>query len=105
MGTEENKNEAGLVCAARTGDKDALRGLIERNWGWLKGLVCSMTQAGGDADVAGSAQAAVTPIAPKNKKNSVNAMRGVICRFKTASPLTGIHRYLRALLCDSGNCS
>ncbi len=50
MGIEENKNEAGLVCAARTGDKDALRGLIERNWGWLKGLVCSMTEAGGDTD-------------------------------------------------------
>ena len=50
MGTEENRNEAALVCAARMGDRDALRGLIERNWGWLKGLVCSMTQAGGDTD-------------------------------------------------------
>ncbi len=50
MGTEENRNEAALVCAARMGDRDALRGLIEKNWGWLKGLVCSMSQAGGDTD-------------------------------------------------------
>ncbi len=50
MGTEENRNEAALVCAARMGDKEALRGLLERNWGWLKGLVCGMAQSGGDTD-------------------------------------------------------
>ncbi len=50
MGTEENRNEAALVCAARMGEREALRGLIERNWGWLKGLVCSMAQSGGDTD-------------------------------------------------------
>ena len=38
MATEETQNESGLVCAARQGDKEALRLLLTRNWRWLRGL-------------------------------------------------------------------
>jgi len=50
MGTEDGKNEAALVCAARTGDKEALCTLIERNWIWLKGFVCGIAPTGVDTD-------------------------------------------------------
>jgi RNA polymerase sigma-70 factor (ECF subfamily) len=39
MKAEEMQNELALVCAARQGDKDALRLLLTRNWTWLRGLV------------------------------------------------------------------
>lgn len=39
MATRERQNESALVCAARRGDKEALRLLLTRNWAWLKGLV------------------------------------------------------------------
>ena len=39
MATRERQNESALVCAARQGDKEALRLLLTRNWAWLKGLV------------------------------------------------------------------
>ena len=47
MATIEGQNESALVCAARRGDKEALRLLLARNWAWLKGLVYSII---GDAD-------------------------------------------------------
>ncbi len=47
MATRERQNESDLVCAARRGDKEALRLLLMRNWSWLKGLVYGIT---GDAD-------------------------------------------------------
>jgi len=47
MATRERQNESALVCAARRGDKEALKLLLTRNWAWLKGLVYSIT---GDAD-------------------------------------------------------
>jgi RNA polymerase sigma factor (sigma-70 family) len=39
MATIERQNESALVCAARRGDKEALRVLLTRNWAWLRGLV------------------------------------------------------------------
>jgi len=39
MRPEVTQDEAVLAAAARRGDKEALRALFERNWGWLKGLV------------------------------------------------------------------
>lgn len=48
MGDVE-QNELVLVCAARRGDKGALQTLLNRNWGWLKGLVYSAL--GGRQDV------------------------------------------------------
>ena len=42
MGNERRQNEAALACAARRGDREALRELLVRNWVWLKGLVYSV---------------------------------------------------------------
>jgi DNA-directed RNA polymerase specialized sigma24 family protein len=39
MSPEDRQEETMLVAEARRGDKEALRKLFERNWGWLKGLV------------------------------------------------------------------
>lgn len=39
-----------LACAARQGDTDAVRELLLRNWGWLKGLVYSVLGGGQDVD-------------------------------------------------------
>jgi len=50
MGNELRQNEAVLACAAREGDKDALRELLLRNWGWLKGLVYGVLGRGEDVD-------------------------------------------------------
>jgi RNA polymerase sigma factor (sigma-70 family) len=36
------QNESALACAAQRGDKEALQLLLNRNWGWLKGLVYSV---------------------------------------------------------------
>jgi hypothetical protein len=43
MGSERRQNEAVLACAARRGDREALRELLVRNWGWLKGPVRAKT--------------------------------------------------------------
>lgn len=43
-------NELTLVCAARQGDKGALQALLNRNWGWLKGLVYSVLPSKQDVD-------------------------------------------------------
>jgi len=37
MRSEDRQNETMLVAAARRGDREALRQLFERNWGWVKG--------------------------------------------------------------------
>ena len=50
MGSERRQNEAVLACAAREGDRDALRELLVRNWGWLKVLVYSVLGRGDDVD-------------------------------------------------------
>ncbi|MHC4131735.1 MAG: RNA polymerase sigma factor [Planctomycetota bacterium] len=42
MRAKEGQNETALVIAARRGDKEAMRKLLELNWGWLKGLVYSV---------------------------------------------------------------
>ena len=42
MATRERQNESALVCAARRGDREALRLLLARNWTWLRGLVYSI---------------------------------------------------------------
>lgn len=42
MSSTAKKTEAALVCAGREGEGEALRQLLECNWGWLKGLVYSM---------------------------------------------------------------
>lgn len=39
-----------LACAARTGDREALRELLVRNWGWLKGLAYSVVGSSQDVD-------------------------------------------------------
>ena len=49
MGDAE-QNELTLVCAARQGDKGALQALLNRNWGWLKGLVYSALAGKQDVD-------------------------------------------------------
>jgi RNA polymerase sigma-70 factor (ECF subfamily) len=50
MGPEKGQNESTLVCAARRGDKEALRLLLADNWTWLKGLVYSVVSDGHDVD-------------------------------------------------------
>ncbi len=44
MNLQTRQNESVLVCAARQGDKDALRILLMRNWAWLKALVYSIVR-------------------------------------------------------------
>ncbi len=50
MATIETQNESALVCAARGGDKEALRLLLTRNWPWLKGLVYSIIADADEVD-------------------------------------------------------
>ena len=50
MATIEGQNESALVCAARKGDKEALRLLLTRNWAWLKGLVYSIIADADEVD-------------------------------------------------------
>ncbi len=50
MATKEGQNESALVCAARQGDKEALRLLLTRNWAWLKGLVYSIIADADEVD-------------------------------------------------------
>ncbi|MFC1739269.1 RNA polymerase sigma factor [Planctomycetota bacterium] len=42
MKAKKKQNESALVCAARRGDKEAMRLLLGRNLDWLKGLVYSI---------------------------------------------------------------
>jgi len=44
------QNELTLVCAARDGDRDALRTLFARNWNWIKGLVYSVVGNSNELD-------------------------------------------------------
>lgn len=50
MKQQMRQNESALVCAARQGDKDALRVLLMRNWNWLRGLVYSIVCDAHDVD-------------------------------------------------------
>jgi RNA polymerase sigma-70 factor (ECF subfamily) len=50
MKQQIRQNESALVCAARQGDKDALRALLMRNWSWLRGLVYSIVCDAHDVD-------------------------------------------------------
>ena len=50
MKFKKHKNEAALVCAARKGDKDAIKSLLMKNWPWLKGLVASIVGNQSDTD-------------------------------------------------------
>ncbi len=47
MKAKKKQNESALVCAARRGDKEAMRLLLGQNLDWLKGLVYGIV---GDAD-------------------------------------------------------
>jgi RNA polymerase sigma-70 factor, ECF subfamily len=48
----KTQNEAALACAARRGDREALRELLERNWLWLKGLTYNILGNLDDVDEA-----------------------------------------------------
>ncbi len=50
MKFKKHKNEAALVCAARKGDKNAIKPLMMKNWPWLKGLVASIVGNESDTD-------------------------------------------------------
>jgi RNA polymerase sigma factor (sigma-70 family) len=50
MATRERQNESALVCAARQGDKEALRLLLTCNWAWLRGLVYSIIADADEVD-------------------------------------------------------
>ena len=50
MSPETRQNESALVCAARQGDKGALRILLMQNWAWLKALVYSIVCDSNDVD-------------------------------------------------------
>ncbi|MBN1124956.1 MAG: RNA polymerase sigma factor [Sedimentisphaerales bacterium] len=43
-------NESALVCGAQRGDRSALKTLLLRNWGWMKGLVRSILSDCNDVD-------------------------------------------------------
>jgi RNA polymerase sigma-70 factor (ECF subfamily) len=50
MSHEIRQNESALVCAARQGDKEALRTLLLQNWSWLKALIYSIVRDANDID-------------------------------------------------------
>jgi len=50
MKAKRTQNESALACAARQGDKEAVRLLLQRNWTWLKGLVYSVVADTQDLD-------------------------------------------------------
>ena len=50
MKAKQPQNEAVLACAARKGDKDAIKTLMTNNWQWLKGIVASVVQNQNDID-------------------------------------------------------
>jgi len=44
------QNESALVCAARSGDRDAIQRLLKQNWAWLKSLVYGIVRQVDDVD-------------------------------------------------------
>lgn len=50
MKAKRTQNESALACAARRGDKEAVRLLLQRNWTWLRGLVYSVVGDAHDLD-------------------------------------------------------
>lgn len=52
MITDDTRTNAELVKAGQSGDKEALRILLERNWLLLKGMVCSVLRDTNDVDDA-----------------------------------------------------
>ena len=50
MTPETTQNASALVCAARRGDREALRLLLTRNWPWLKALVFGIVPDPADLD-------------------------------------------------------
>jgi RNA polymerase sigma-70 factor, ECF subfamily len=44
------QNESALVCAAKSGDRDAIQRLLKQNWAWLKSLVYGIVRQGDDVD-------------------------------------------------------
>jgi RNA polymerase sigma factor (sigma-70 family) len=44
------QNESALVCAAKSGDRDAIQRLLRQNWAWLKSLVYGIVRQGDDVD-------------------------------------------------------
>lgn len=50
MSKPDAPNESALVCQARRGDRHAIKTLLVRNWGWLKGLVRTILSDSNDVD-------------------------------------------------------
>jgi RNA polymerase sigma-70 factor (ECF subfamily) len=50
MMPQTTQNESALVCAARAGDKEALRLLLTHNWTWLRAVVFSIVSDGQELD-------------------------------------------------------
>lgn len=44
------QNESALVCAARSGDQEAMQRLLRQNWPWLKSLVYGVVRQVDDVD-------------------------------------------------------
>ncbi len=44
------QNESALVCAARSGNGDAIQRLLKQNWAWLKSLVYGIVRQKDDVD-------------------------------------------------------
>jgi RNA polymerase sigma-70 factor (ECF subfamily) len=44
------QNESALVCAAKSGDRDAIQRLLKQNWAWLKSLVYGIVRQVDDVD-------------------------------------------------------
>jgi len=44
------QNESALVCAAKSGDRDAIQRLLRQNWTWLKSLVYGIVRQKDDVD-------------------------------------------------------
>jgi RNA polymerase sigma factor (sigma-70 family) len=44
------QNESALVCAAKSGDRDAIQRLLRQNWAWLKSLVYGIVRRVDDVD-------------------------------------------------------
>ena len=50
MKAENEQNERALACAARQGDREAVRLLLQQNWTWLRGLLCGVLADTQDLD-------------------------------------------------------
>ena len=44
------QNESALVCAAKSGDREAIQRLLRQNWPWLKSLVYGIVRRSDDVD-------------------------------------------------------